>query len=201
MKRPSPLSLQVAATCATGVALVGTAIFMVTAVLAAGNYAFSPPAGWTRVRSGEEPKWLEPSGAQSVTLFTTTFAGDLGSFVTRELRQERAAQPTQHVWTNSDYTICGRHTGRYVIWTSSSKGATTIWEQMMALWGYDGYVVTYARPATLRPSDVARGSLLSICGVGSLPEQPGGVPVTPSRTAPPHRDIKPHRDMQPHRDM
>ncbi len=154
------------------------ALFVVgAAALASGNYAFAPPAGWARVRSGDSPKWMNASGQESVGLFSTTYAGDLTSYVNHTLKQERAMFPTQHVWTNKTYMVCGSHPGRYVIWTATTHAKNVIWEQMIALWGYDGYVVSYVRPSKNPPSNVARGSLVSICGVGSLPEQPGGVPI------------------------
>jgi len=159
-------------------------ICMGTIALAAGNYAFAPPTGWSHVRSGTESTWLDPSGTQTLKLFQTTYGGDLISFVNRTLAQERKTYPTQHVWTNKNYLICGRHTGRYVIWTATSNGKSKVWEQMLALWGDDGYIVSYMRPEANPPSSVARGSLLSICGVGSVPEQPGGVPVTPQNNQP-----------------
>ncbi len=157
---------------------------MGSAALAAGNYAFAPPSGWSHVRSGTESTWLDPSGSETVKLFQTSYGGDLTSFANRTLAQERKTYPTQHVWTNKNYYICGGHSGRYVIWTATSNGRSKVWEQMLALWGYDGYIVTYTRPEKSPPSSVARGSLLSICGVGSAPVQPGGVPVTPQNNAP-----------------
>lgn len=160
-------------------ALTIAVILIGTVALATGNYAFAPPAGWTHVRSGTESKWLDPTGSETLKLFVTTHVGDLNSFVNRTLKQDRLAYPTQYVWTNRNYTICGRHTGRYVIWTASTHGRSMVWEQLLALWGYDGYIVTYVRPQQNPPSRVARGSLVSICGVGSAPEQPGGVPVAP----------------------
>ncbi|MDQ6767679.1 MAG: hypothetical protein M3Z41_07705 [Candidatus Eremiobacteraeota bacterium] len=178
-------------------ALTIALILIATTALAAGNYAFAPPAGWARVRSGSDAKWVDPSGTQSLRLFWTTYASDLNSFVNRTLKQERAAYPTQQVWTNRNYSICGRHTGRYVIWTASDHGQSKVWEQMLALWGYDAYTVTYVRPAKNGPSVVARGSLLSICGVGSVPQQPGGVPVAPQNTAPPHNQPEPAPVVQP----
>ena len=153
--------------------------------MAAGNYAFGPPAGWSRTHSGTTAKWADPTGAETLTLFPTQFGGDLNGFVAKALKKERAAYPTQHVWTNRNYAICGGHTARYLIWTASSNGQSKVWEQMLALWGYDGYIVTYARPEKNQPSNVARGSLFSICGVGSAPAQPGGVPVTTQNNAPP----------------
>jgi hypothetical protein len=160
-------------------------LFMTGSALAAGNYAFSSPQGWSKVRSGTTSKWVDPTGTQALTLFPTEFTGDLNAFVTRTLKKERAAYPSQHVWTNRNYYICGGHTGHYVIWTASSSGRSMIWEQMLALWGYDAFIVTYTRPEKSPPSSIARGSLLSICGVGSAPVAPGGVPVTPQNNAPP----------------
>ena len=152
--------------------------------LADGNFGFAPPQGWTRMRSGTERKWVNPSGAEMVKLFPTTYAGGLDSFVLRTLAQERATYPTQHVWVNRNYMICGGHTGRFVIWTSSNRGRRQVWEQMLALWGADGYIVTYMRPDKDRPDNIARGSLLSICGAGTAAEQPGGVRVAPQNAAP-----------------
>ena len=167
-------------------ALTIALIFVATVALAAGNYAFAPPAGWTHVRSGTESKWIDPTGSETLKLFVTTHTGDLNSFVNAALKQERFAYPTQYVWNNRNYLVCGgRHTGRYVIWTASTHGRSMVWEQLLALWGSDGYVVTYVRPQKNPPSNVARGSLLSICGVGSAPEQPGGVPVAPAKYPPP----------------
>jgi hypothetical protein len=166
-------------------ALTIALIFIAAVAFAAGNYAFAPPSGWTHVRSGAESKWVDATGAETLTLFATSYGGDLNSFVTRKLKQERTAYPTQYVWTNRNYLICGRHTARYVIWTASSQGKSMVWEQILALWGYDGYIVTYVRPEKNPPSSIARGSLLSICGVGSVPEQPGGVRVTPQNNPPP----------------
>jgi len=167
-------------------ALTIALILIATVALAVGNYAFAPPSGWSHVRSGAESKWLDPTGSETLKLFVTTHTGDLNSFVNRTLKQERSAYPTQYVWNNRNYLVCGgRHTGRYVIWTASTRGRSMVWEQLFALWGYDGYVVTYVRPQKNPPSNVARGSMVSICGVGSAPEQPGGVPVTPAKNPPP----------------
>jgi hypothetical protein len=132
-----------------------------------------------------ESKWVDPSGSETLKLLVTSYAGDLNSLVNRTLKQERATYPTQYVWANRNYLVCGRHTGRYVIWTASTHGASMIWEQLFAQWGSDGYLVTYVRPQKNPPSHVARASLVSICGVGSAPEQPGGVPVTPANNQPP----------------
>ncbi len=166
-------------------ALTIALILIATVALAVGNYAFAPPTGWTRVRSGVESKWVDPSGSETLKLFVTTHTGDLNSFVNRTLKQGRLTYPTQYVWTNRNYLVCGRHTGRYVIWTASTHGASMIWEQLFALWGSDGYLATYVRPQKNPPSRVARASLVSICGVGSAPEQPGGVPVVPAKNQPP----------------
>ncbi|HEV2878196.1 MAG TPA: hypothetical protein VGW96_01340 [Candidatus Eremiobacteraceae bacterium] len=165
-------------------ALTIALLFIAATAFAAGNYAFAPPQGWTHVRSGTESKWLDPTGGETLKLFQTSYAGDLNSFVNRTLKQERSAYPTQYVWNNKNYSICGRHTGRYVIWTASTHGRSMVWEQLFALWGYDGYIATYTRPQKDPPSNAARGSLVSICGVGSAPEQPGGVPVTPQNPPP-----------------
>ena len=167
-------------------ALTIALILIATVSLAAGNYAFAPPSGWTHVRSGTESTWLDPTGGETLKLFATTHSADLNSFVNRTLKAERATYPTQYVWTNRNYLVCnGRHTGRYVIWTGSTHGRSMVWEQLFALWGSDGYVVTYARPQKNPPSNVARSSLVSICGVGSAPEQPGGTPVVPANNQPP----------------
>ncbi len=128
---------------------------------------------------------MKPGATEIVTLFPTQFGGDLNAFVTHTLKAERAAYPSLHLWTNRNYVICGDHTGRYLIWTASSKGVGKVWEQMLAVWGYDAYVVSYTRPQKSPPSNAARASLLSICGVGSLPVAPGGVPVTAHNNAPP----------------
>jgi len=126
------------------------------------------------------------AGGETLKLFATTHSADLNSFVNRTLKAERATYPTQYVWTNRNYLVCnGRHTGRNVIWTGSTHGRSMVWEQLFALWGSDGYVVTYARPQKNPPSNVARSSLVSICGVGSAPEQPGGMPVVPANNQPP----------------
>jgi hypothetical protein len=146
---------------------------------AAGNYAFAPPQDWLRVHSGTTSKWMDPDGTQVVTLFPTEFGGDLSAFVTHTLKSERKAYPTQHVWTNRNYAICGGHTARYVIWTAPNSKSSKVWEQVLALWGYDGYIATYTRPQKSPPSSVARASLLSICGVGTVPQAPGGVMVAP----------------------
>jgi hypothetical protein len=143
----------------------------------AGNFAFAPPSGWMNVHSGTNGKWMDPTGVEVVTLHPTTFGGDLSTFALYTLKQGRASNPSQHVWTNKNYPLCGRHIGRFLIWTANNHGKSVIWEQMIALWGEDGYVVTYLRPASHAPNDIARASLVSICGVGSIPEQPGGVPV------------------------
>jgi hypothetical protein len=159
---------------------------MGVAALAQANYAFSAPPGWTNLRSGSSSKWMNPTGIEFVILRPTTFAGDLSALVDRELKQQRATHPTMQVWTNNSYLICGRHTARYLIWTAPSKtqGTTLVWEQVVALWGDDAYVVTYQRPQKDAPNSVARSSILSICGVGSAPEQPGGVPVSTAAPAP-----------------
>lgn len=149
------------------------------AALAQANYAFSPPVGWTNLRSGSSSKWINPTGSEFVILRPTAFAGDLSALVDRTLKQERATHPALHLWTNKDYRICGRREARYLIWTAHSniQGKDLIWEELVALWGADAYVVTYQRPENHPPSAVARSSMLSICGVGSAPEQPGAVPV------------------------
>lgn len=167
-------------------ALTATIVFMGAAALAQANYAFAAPLGWTNLRSGSSSKWMNPTGTEFVILRPTTFAGDLSALVNRELKQERATHPTLQLWTNKNYQICGRHTARYLIWTAPSKtqGKTLVWEQIVALWGDDAYVVTYQRPEKYPPSDAARSSIVSICGVGSAPEQPGGVPVRAETPAP-----------------
>ncbi len=158
-----------------------TLFFVGVAGLAAGNFAFSPPGGWqAHERVGTSNKWTDPTGLESVSLFTTTYAGNLSTFVNRELHRERAAYPSQRVFTNKNYLICSRHTGRYLIWTSGSNGKSLIHEQMLALWGDDGYIITYVRPANRPPDNTARASLLSICGVGAGVITPGGVPVSPA---------------------
>ncbi len=165
-------------------ALICSACVAGLAAFASGDYAFSPPAGWTKLASGTNLRWVDPSRNEYVYLHPTNFNGDLNAFVNAMLKKEKAANPSQYVWANKNYFICGRHTGRYVIWTSSGHGHTSIWEQMMALWGQDGYAVTYVRPQNRPPSGVARASLVSICGVGAMLEQPGGVPVSMPRSAP-----------------
>lgn len=162
----------------TGVFLMGLAAF------GAGDYAFSPPVGWTKLTSGTNMKWVDPTGKEYVVLHPTSFNGDLSSFVSAMLKKEKTQYPTEHVWTNKNYLVCGRHTGRYVIWTASGGGHTTIWEQMLALWGQDGYAVTYTRPENHKPNTAARASLLSICGVGESVQPVGGVPVGPQNNTP-----------------
>lgn len=159
---------------ALSAALAGVAV----CVLASGDYAFSPPLGWTKLASGTNMKWVDSSGKEYLYLHPTSYNGDLNAFVNAMVKKEKTQYPTLYVWTNKNYLICGRHTGRYVIWTSSAHGHTSIAEQMMALWGQDGYVITYMRPQNHPPSSVARMSLLSICGVGETVEPAGGVPVT-----------------------
>ena len=156
------------------------------AALAQANYAFAAPTGWTNLRNGTSSKWMNPTGTEFMILRPTTFAGDLSALVNQELKQQRATHPTMHLWTNKAYQICGGHAARYLIWTAPSKtqGKTLIWEQILALWGDDAYVVTYQRPENDPPSSVARSSMLSVCGVGSAPEQPGGVPVKAATAAP-----------------
>jgi hypothetical protein len=159
--------------------LTAAILLMGAAALAQANYAFAAPAGWTNLRTGSSSKWMNPTGTEFVILHPTTFNGDLSALVTAELKQQRAAHPTLQLWTNKSYQICGRHSARYLIWTAPSKaqGKTLVWEQVIALWGDDAYVVSYQRPETFPPSNVARSSIVSICGVGSAPEHPGGVPV------------------------
>jgi hypothetical protein len=149
------------------------------AAFGSGDYAFGPPTGWTKLPSGTDVKWVDPSGKEYLSLHPTTFNGDLTSFVSVTLRKEKAQNPTQHVWTNKNYYICGDHLGRYVIWTASSHYHTLVWEQLFALWAQDGYVVSYRRPQNHPPSNAARASLLSICGVGEIAQPAGGVPVGP----------------------
>jgi hypothetical protein len=162
-----------------GCAVLGFGI----AASGAGDYAFGPPPGWAKLPSGSDVKWVSPSGREYVTLHPTTFGGDLSSFVAVILRQERAQNPTQHVWTNRNYYICGDHPGRYVIWTASSHAHNVIWEQLFALWAQDGYVVSYRRPWSAPPSNAARASLLSICGVGETVQPAGGTVVSPQGNA------------------
>jgi hypothetical protein len=152
--------------------------------LAAGDFAFSPPTGWTKLASGTNMRWVDQTGKEYVIFHPTSFNGDLDSFVNAMLKKERVQYPSQHVWTNKNYYVCGHHVGRYVIWTSSKSGQTTIWEQMLALWGQDGYAISYLRPESHPPSSAARASLLSICGVGETVEPAGGVPVGPQHNAP-----------------
>jgi hypothetical protein len=166
------------------VALVLGGLVLGVAAFGAGDYAFAPPTGWTKLASGTNLKWVDPSGKEYVLLHPTSFNGELNSFVVAMLKKEKAQYPTQHVWTNKNYYICGDHVGRYVIWTSTDRGHTTIWEQMFGLWAQDGYAVTYRRPRTDPPSLTARTSLLSICGVGESVEPAGGVPVSPQNNAP-----------------
>jgi hypothetical protein len=166
------------------VALTGGICAVGFAAFASGDYAFSPPTGWAKLASGTNMKWADPAGTEFVALHPTTFYGDLNAFVNAMLKKEKTANPTQYVWANKNYLICGRHTGRYVIWTSTAHGHTSIWEQMFALWGQDGYAVTYVRPQNLPPSTVARAALVSICGVGEGTEPVGGVPVTLPKAAP-----------------
>lgn len=156
------------------------ALLVAASVLAAGNYAFAPPQNWAKQRGGSTTIWVDKGGSQTVTLFPTDFAGDLNAFVNRNLARNRAGHPTLHVWTNRTYALCGGHVGRYLIWTTSAN----VWEQVLAIWGYDAYVVTYKRPADAPPNSAARASLLSICGVGSVPMAPGGVPVAPQPAVP-----------------
>lgn len=162
----------------TGVLLMGLAAF------GAGDYAFSPPVGWTKLASGTNVKWADQTGKEYVVLHPTSFNGDLSSFVSAMLKKEKTQYPTEHVWTNKNYFMCGQHTGRYVIWTASGGGHTTIWEQMLALWGQDGYAVSYTRPESHKPNAAARASLLSICGVGEAAQPVGGVPVNAQNNAP-----------------
>ncbi len=158
---------------------LGIVLAWCAAAALAANYAFAPPEGWARVRSGTDSTWLDPSGTERVQFFLTNYPGDLDSLVKRTLKQEHAANPTMHVWTNRNYLICGNHVARYVIWTSTSHGTEMVWERLIALWGDDGYLLTYARPRSHPPSTIARRSLVSICGVGEPSEQPGGVPIPP----------------------
>ena len=168
-------------------AIMATVIMVVAAdVLAAGNYAFAPPRDWPKLRTGSTSAWVDSSGYQTVRLFPTQFAGDLSAFVNRTLARERSSHPTLHLWTNRTYPLCGGHPGRYLIWTTKSAQSNT-WEQMLALWGYDAYIVSYKRPGNAPPNDVARLSLLSICGVGSIPLAPGGVPIAPQPAVPAQR--------------
>lgn len=166
------------------VALIGAASAAGLAAFASSDYAFSPPIGWTKLASGTNAKWVDRSGTEYVTLHPTTFYGDLTAFVNAMLKKEKTVNPTQYVWANKNYVVCGRHTGRYVIWTSSAHGHTIIWEQMLALWGQDAYAATYVRPSSHQPNRIARGSIVSICGVGEGSEPVGGVPVTLPKAAP-----------------
>lgn len=166
------------------IALSTAAVLVGVAAFGAGDYAFAPPVGWSKLASDTNTKWVDPSGDEYLVLHPTSFHGDLSTFVSALLKKEKTSYPTQHVWTNKNYLICGRHTGRYVIWTASGAGHTTIWEQMLALWGQDGYAVTYTRPGNHGPSGAARASLLSICGVGESAEPVGGMPVGPQNNAP-----------------
>ena len=161
------------------IALASSLVLAAATAMAAGNYAFAPPADWARQRAGSTSAWIDTSRTQTVTLFPTEFGGDLGAFVNRTLNRERASYPGLHVWTNRTYALCGGHPGRYVIWTQTPTGKGTVWEQVIALWGYDAYIVSYKRPSNDPPDNAARASLLSVCGVGSVPMSPGGVPVTP----------------------
>jgi len=148
-------------------------LLVAASVLAAGNYAFAPPQNWAKLRGGSTTIWVDSTGYQTVTLFPTEFAGDLSLFANRTVARDRSSHPTFHLWTNRTYALCGGHPGRYVIWTTSSN----VWEQVLAIWGYDAYIVPYKRPGDAPPNNMARLSLLSICGVGSVPMAPGGVPV------------------------
>lgn len=162
-------------------AVIAAGLFSVAAsAIATGNYAFAPPQNWTKLRGGSTTVWADATGYQTVTLFPTQFAGDLNSFANKTLARDRSGHPSLHLWTNRSYALCGGHPGRYLIWTTSSN----VWEQVLAIWGYDAYVVTYKRPGSASPNKIARLSLLSICGVGSVPMSPGGVPVAPAPVVP-----------------
>lgn len=135
--------------------------------LAAGDFAFSPPSGWVKVAAVSNAKWIDRRGTEFVIFHPTSFQGSLSMFVAAILKKEKAAFPDQRVWNNKPYYICGAHPGRYVIWTTASHGRPAVWEQVMAIWGGDAYVVSYVRPHNHAPSAVARASLLSVCGVAA----------------------------------
>jgi hypothetical protein len=164
-------------------AVVGAcAVFASVQAYSAGDFAFAPPSGWNKIENGTNMKWVDQSRQEYVILHPTTFNGSLAQFVNAMLKKEKGQYPTQHVWANKNYYICGRHTGRYVIWTSTGRGQTAVWEQMLAVWGEDGYAVTYVRPQSHPPSNIARASLLSICGIGESLQPSGGAPVGGSNT-------------------
>lgn len=175
-----------------GFAAIAIALLLTCVEVMADAYAFSPPSGWHGHGSSSSGHWVAPSGMESVSLVTAQVSGDLSAFVNHELGKQRATYPSQRIYNNKNYSLCGRHIGRYVIWTSSNGGHDRIHEQVITAWNTDGYVLTYVRPANHPPSNAARASLLSICAVynGTIP--PGGVPV---QTAPP--PVQPNATVAP----
>ena len=172
------------------IALVTGAMLMLWGLLAqAGGYGFSPPSGWRAQRppAGYAGLWLNPNAQEAVN-FVTTPATSLTNLVSRQIQKSLAVYPSMHLYSNVPYHVCGRHEGRYLIWTSSSHAAQWIHEQVIANWQGNGYVASYVRPASYTPNRAARASISSMCGVagGSLnnPSAPYAAPPPPPQNQP-----------------
>ncbi|MBC5806789.1 MAG: hypothetical protein DLM53_05550 [Candidatus Eremiobacter antarcticus] len=155
------------------------------------GFGFSPPSGWRaqKAPAGFVGLWTRPDALEALNLSTASFNGSVSAFANDILAIQRWKTPSLHVYANQPFTICGNHTGRYLIWTSMFRGRSWIHEQMLGLWGTNGYISSYVRPSNHPPSAAARASLVSVCGVagGGAPNQsaPQAAPAPQSQPAAP----------------
>gem|GEM_PF-1578496 len=169
--------------------LMGAVALVFCSLLAhADGYGFSPPTGWRaqHAPAGYTGLWVNPAAQEAVNLLSTP-AGSLSGLVQRQMQKSRTLYPSMQVYSNVSYHVCGRHEGRYLIWTAVSHGSPWIHEQVMANWQDNGLVASYVRPGNAAPSRAARASIVSICGVagGSLNNpsapQPAAAPAQPAQ--------------------